>query len=216
MGLTAIFDMDGTILYTLEDIVLGLNYALRAHGYPEKTTEEIRSFVGNGILNEVRCSLPEGTDEESMTAVYDTFNKWYALHCMDHTRPYDGILDLLTDLKAAGVRLAVVSNKGDYAVQELNQSIFRGLFDVSLGEKPGIQRKPAPDMVYEVMREMNVSSAVYIGDSEVDAETAENAGIPCILVSWGYRDMKVLEKLKCDCIVRSVEELKAELLKYSD
>jgi len=216
MDRIAIFDMDGTILYTLEDIVLGLNYALRVHGYPEKTTEEIRAYVGNGILNEVRCSLPEGTDEESMMAVYDTFNKWYALHCMDHTRPYEGILDLLSDLKDMGIRCAVVSNKGDYAVQELNESIFRGLFDMSLGEKAGIRRKPAPDMVYEVMRGMNASSAVYIGDSEVDSETAENAGIPCILVSWGYRDMNVLEKLKCDCIVRSVEKLKAELLKYSD
>lgn len=210
----AVFDMDGTILYTLQDLTDGLNHALRKNGFPEKKLTEVRSFVGNGIRHEVECSVPADTKKEMIQKVYEDFNAWYEVHCFDHTKPYEGILSLLQDLRKAGMKTAVVSNKGDYAVQELDRKFFQGLLDCGVGEKENIARKPAPDTVNEVLKELQISKtdAVYIGDSKVDLRTAENAGMPCIIVTWGYRDEEDLRKQGAQTIVRTVEELKHELL----
>ncbi|MBQ3459334.1 MAG: HAD-IIIA family hydrolase [Solobacterium sp.] len=205
----AVFDMDGTILYTLKDIVDGLNYALMKNNLPARDADAIRRTIGNGIRMEVKRNIPADCDAQTEDKVFADFNEWYAVHCADHTKPYDGIMELLARLKEAGMKTAVVSNKGDYAVQELNQTYFNGIFDAALGEKEGIAKKPAPDMIEAVLKKMDIriQDAVYIGDSEVDIETARNAGMDCILVGWGYRDQEDLLAAGAKVIVASPEEL---------
>jgi phosphoglycolate phosphatase len=209
-----IFDMDGTTLYTLEDLSAGLNYALKKNGFPEKKMEEIRLFVGNGVHSEVEHSVPSGTSQEEIEKVYEDFIPWYNIHCNDHTGPYDGILELMQHLKDHGIHTAVVSNKGDEAVQILDEKYFRGLVEIGVGEKEGIARKPAPDTVNAVLKKMNInrSDAVYVGDSEVDLETAKNAGMDCIIVLWGYRDEDFLVKKGAVHPVHTVEELEERLI----
>lgn len=191
----AIFDLDGTILNTLDDLADATNYALREHGCPERTVEEVRRFVGNGIRKLMERAVPEGLEEEEIDRVHQTFSVYYQQHCADKTRPYEGILPLLQHLRAAGCLTAVVSNKADEAVQPLCQHYYEGLFDFAVGERPGIGRKPAPDAVLEVLRRLQVDAAhaVYIGDSEVDIQTAANAGLDSIIVTWGFRDRAYLE-----------------------
>lgn len=209
-----IFDMDGTILYTLDDICDGVNASLSRHGLPVRTKDEIRRHIGNGIRHEIESSVPEGTKESMIDAVFHDFHAWYEIHCNDRTRPYDGIVELLEDLKQAGIHCAVVSNKADYAVKALNEIYFKGLLEAGVGEKDGIARKPAPDEVDEVLRLLNMerNRAVYIGDSEVDIETAANAGMDCIGVSWGYRDRKWLQECGAEVIVDDVSQLRQLLL----
>ena len=209
-----IFDMDGTILYTLDDICDGVNASLSKHGLPVRTKDEIRRHIGNGIRHEIESSVPEGTKESMIDAVFHDFHAWYEIHCNDRTRPYDGIVELLEDLKQAGIHCAVVSNKADYAVKALNEIYFKGLLEAGVGEKDGIARKPAPDEVDEVLRLLNMerNRAVYIGDSEVDIETAANAGMDCIGVSWGYRDRKWLQECGAEVIVDEVSQLRQLLL----
>ena len=209
-----IFDMDGTILYTLDDICDGVNASLSKHGLPVRTKDEIRRHIGNGIRHEIESSVPEGTKESMIDAVFHDFHAWYEIHYNDRTRPYDGIVELLEDLKQAGIHCAVVSNKADYAVKALNEIYFKGLLEAGVGEKDGIARKPAPDEVDEVLRLLNMerNRAVYIGDSEVDIETAANAGMDCIGVSWGYRDRKWLQECGAEVIVDDVSQLRQLLL----
>ena len=209
-----IFDMDGTILYTLDDICDGVNASLSKHGLPVRTKDEIRRHIGNGIRHEIESSVPEGTKESMIDAVFHDFHAWYEIHCNDRTRPYDGIVELLEDLKQAGIHCAVVSNKADYAVKALNEIYFKGLLEAGVGEKDGIARKPAPDEVDELLRLLNMerNRAVYIGDSEVDIETAANAGMDCIGVSWGYRDRKWLQECGAEVIVDDVSQLRQLLL----
>ena len=209
-----IFDMDGTILYTLDDICDGVNASLSKHGLPVRTKDEIRRHIGNGIRHEIESSVPDGTKESMIDAVFHDFHAWYEIHCNDRTRPYDGIVELLEDLKQAGIHCAVVSNKADYAVKALNEIYFKGLLEAGVGEKDGIARKPAPDEVDEVLRLLNMerNRAVYIGDSEVDIETAANAGMDCIGVSWGYRDRKWLQECGAEVIVDDVSQLRQLLL----
>jgi phosphoglycolate phosphatase len=211
----AIFDMDGTILYTLDDIVISMNEALRKNHLPETDRESLRKIIGNGIMNEVRRSVPEDADEELVMKVFADFNEHYGIHCSDHTHPYEGICGMLERLKEAGMKTAVVSNKGDYAVQELNVQYFDGLLDAGVGEKENIRRKPAPDTVFEVLEQLHIEKekAVYIGDSEVDLETAANAGMDCIIVSWGYRDKEDMIALGAQTTVDTVEELEQMLMK---
>ena len=206
--------MDGTILYTLDDICDGVNVSLSKHGLPVRTKDEIRRHIGNGIRHEIESSVPEGTKESMIDAVFHDFHAWYEIHCNDRTRPYDGIVELLEDLKQAGIHCAVVSNKADYAVKALNEIYFKGLLEAGVGEKDGIARKPAPDEVDEVLRLLNMerNRAVYIGDSEVDIETAANAGMDCIGVSWGYRDRKWLQECGAEVIVDDVSQLRQLLL----
>lgn len=229
-----IFDLDGTILDTLEDLANSLNYALEIEGYPVRTLEEVRRFVGNGMLNLVKRALTEPFSqdlgegskaegalqfeeaalEEVAQKAVKQLKAHYKIHCADKTKPYEGVIGLLEELKQAGCKLAVVSNKADYAVQILCEQYFQGIFDMAAGEKEGIRKKPAPDAVYNVLDTFGISkdAAVYIGDSEVDVKTAENAGLEAILVSWGFRDEELLRKAGAKRLAASMEELKRELL----
>ncbi len=211
---TILFDMDGTVLDTLYDLWASTNAVLRELGYPERTMDEIRSFVGNGAANQLRRALPEGSPEDAVAEALRRYQPYYAAHCRDHTRPYDGIVALLRELNAAGKRLAVVSNKPDRAVKLLSGEHFGTLLDVSVGETPERRRKPAPDAVDAALAAMGApkNGAVYIGDSEVDIETARNAGLPLIAVSWGFRGRAALERAGAETVVDTPEELKALLL----
>ena len=210
----AIFDLDGTILNTLEDLADSLNAALKAYGFPERTLEEVRCFVGNGIRRLIERGVPAGTPEEEIVRVHERFTAPYKVHCADKTRPYPGINDLLKNLRQAGCRTAVVSNKADYAVQELCEQYFPGVFDAAVGERAGILKKPAPDSVNEVLRRLKVTKehAVYIGDSEVDIATARNAQMRSILVDWGFRDRSFLVEQGAETIVSSPEEIERLLM----
>ena len=191
---TAIFDLDGTLLDTIEDLAVATNHALEAFGMPLRTVEQTRASVGNGIRRLVELSVPEGTSPEVLDQVIAEFKAFYARNCAVLTRPYDGITEMLASLRAAGVRCAISSNKGDFAVQELARQYFDGLVDLAVGEREGIPRKPAPDSILKIMEELGASpdTTVYVGDSDVDLLTASNVGIPCISVSWGFRGIDVL------------------------
>lgn len=209
----AIFDLDGTILNTLEDLADSTNYALSVNGMPERTIDEVRRFVGNGIHKLIERAVPQGSTEEQVEQVFVTFKEYYKDHCAVKTRPYDGIMELLKTLKENGTLTAVVSNKGDFAVQILCKDYFPGLFDFAVGERAGIRRKPAPDSVLAVLEQFQIpkEEAVYIGDSEVDIQTAKNAGMKEIAVTWGFRPEKFLKENGADCIVHTPEKL---LLKF--
>lgn len=211
----AIFDLDGTILDTLEDLKESLNAALASEGLPPRTLEQTRAFVGNGIQNLIARAVPDGTAPEKTARVYDAFNRHYAVHCQDHTRPYAGIPEALLQLRQAGVRTAVVSNKSDYAVQTLCGACFPGQFDAALGWREGLRKKPAPDSVLAVLQECGIapSEAVYIGDSDVDIETARNAGLACIAVNWGFRPRALLEQVGAQTIVSDVPALLRAILR---
>lgn len=189
-----IFDLDGTLTDTLEDLYLSTNLALRSCGLPERELEEIRRFVGNGVKALIERAVPEGTDPHVVEKCFDTFQSHYIIHCQDHTKLYPGIATLLTTLQVKGYRLAVVSNKIQEGVTELAQTFFRGVVDVAIGEQAGIPRKPAPDMVHAALEQLGVgaSEAIYVGDSDVDVQTAANAGLPCISVLWGFRSRNFL------------------------
>lgn len=208
----AVFDLDGTVLDTLADLAGSVNFALAAGGFPQRTQKEIRSFLGNGVKNLICRSLPAKTDAAAERVLAD-FKAHYALHCTDMTCPYKGIPELLVSLRAAGIRTAVVSNKTDDAVQKLAKKFFPGLFDYVAGEKEGVARKPAPDGVYAALAALGVKreNALYIGDSEVDVQTAKNAGLPCIAVSWGFRDEDVLWANGAVCVVNTVRELEEKI-----
>lgn len=210
----ALFDLDGTLLDTLEDILGAANYALREMGYPERTLAEMRRFVGNGAEMQVRRALGEHATEENVARGLALYRPYYAAHCQTHTRPYDGVCALMERLRAAGVRVAVVSNKPDEAVKPLVAQYFGDLAEVAMGETAQRRRKPAPDMVRDTLAALGVAkeNAVYIGDSEVDIETARNAGIPCISVSWGFRDEAQLVEAGAACIAPDVQTLAALLL----
>jgi len=208
----AIFDLDGTLLNTLDDLADSVNYIMGLFGHPTRTLNEVRSFVGNGIRKLIERSAPKDTPEEEIDRMFEAFKEYYGVHCADKTKPYEGIMELLTDLQKQGVKLAVVSNKADYAVKALCEQYFPGYFDEAVGERAGIARKPAPDTVNEVLKNLQIdkSQAVYIGDSEVDVQTAQNAEMDCIAVNWGFRDKEVLEEAGAETIVSTP----AELLKY--
>ena len=204
-----IFDMDGTILYTLEDLKNTTNYALNEHGFPERTLEEVRRFVGNGIHKLIERAVPEGTSDADIEAVFTTFEIYYKDHCMDTTRPYDGINDLLTKLRAKGYMTAVVSNKVDFAVQDLVKDFFIGQFDIAIGEREGVRKKPAPDSVYEVLKEFHLGKdeVIYIGDSDTDLDTARNAGVACIGACWGFRGRAFLEAHGAKLLAENVSDI---------
>lgn len=189
-----IFDMDGTILDTLDDLADSLNYALTQSGMPTRTRAEVCSFVGNGIRKLIERGVPSGSTEEQIKGVHAIFTEYYKVHCVDKTQPYSGILELIQTLRAAGVKTAVVSNKADYGVQELCKQYFDGMFDAAVGERPTVRKKPAPDSVNEVLRQLGVdrTQALYVGDSDVDIETAKQANMDCVSVLWGFRDREFL------------------------
>lgn len=205
----AIFDLDGTILDTLDDLTDSVNYALNKSGFPLRTKDEIRSFVGNGIKLLIERAVPFGTDTESIDNVFGIFKNYYKFHCADKTKPYNGIMECLKSLRQQNVKIAVVSNKADFAVQELCEQYFEGLFDFSVGEREGIEKKPSPDSVNEVLNILNETrnNAVYIGDSEVDIQTARNAGMDCISVTWGFRGREFLTAEGAETFADTTDEV---------
>lgn len=205
----AVFDMDGTILNTLEDLADSTNYALKANGLPERTIDEVRRFVGNGIRLLIERAVPTDTDKELTDKAFDTFKEYYKTHCAVKTRPYDGIKDVLLELRKTGCLTAVVSNKADFAVQDLCKDYFDNLFDFAIGEREGIKKKPAPDSVFEVLSKLNVekADAVYIGDSDVDFATSVNAGMDVIMVGWGFRDAEFLREKGVKRIIKQPSEI---------
>ncbi len=206
---TAVFDLDGTLLDTLEDLYLATNTALERHSLPRRSCDEVRLFVGNGVEMLIRRAVPAGTDEETVLAVLADFKTTYAAICEDHTRPYDGILDMLAALRERGIRVAVVSNKFDAATKKLCKKYFGDLVEIAIGERAGVRKKPAPDTVHEALKELGVTleGAVYIGDSDVDIQTARNCGMPCISVTWGLRDKDFLIENGAQVLVDSPETL---------
>ena len=211
---TVLFDMGGTVLNTLDDLRDAVNHTLVSFGMPERTLGEIGHFLGNGARHLIERSVPDGTSPEMTEAVLAAYLPYYKAHCSVKTAPYPGIIDLMRRLKAAGVRSAIVSNKPDAATRELSQKIFGDLIDFTIGEKADIRRKPAPDMVLEAIRELNAerSECVYIGDTEVDLETAGNSGIDCISVTYGFRNEEELTAAGAKVFARSAEELEKIIL----
>ncbi len=209
-----IFDLDGTILSTLDDLADSVNYALSENGYPNRSTQEVRRFVGNGIRKLIERSCPKNLPQEKVDKVHSDFTRHYKIHCNDKTCAYNGVPEMLYKLKQEKIKLAVLSNKADYAVKDLCKLHFDGYFDSIAGEKEGIPRKPAPDGVYAVLKELGVSAneCAYVGDSDVDIETANNAGLSCITVGWGFRDRDELIKAGATCIVSSTDELTQVLI----
>lgn len=209
-----LFDLDGTLLDTLEDLYQSVNAALTACGFPERTRMEIRSFVGNGVRNLMVRSVPDGEENPKFEECFQKFREHYAAHLNDHTAPYAGIMELLAELKEKGIPTAVVSNKSDAAVKELCRETFGDLVPLAIGESERVKKKPAPDTVIEAAAGIGVplKDCVYVGDSEVDLATAENAGIPCISVSWGFRDKELLESLGVKMLLDTVSELRDCLL----
>jgi phosphoglycolate phosphatase len=193
---TYIFDLDGTLLDTLSDLAAAVNYALRTRGMPEHSIDDVRRFVGNGVRKLMERAIPDGAANPQFDETFATFRQYYMAHSLDTTRPYEGIPEALAALKARGCRLAVVSNKMMAATQELCQHFFPDTIEVAIGENEaeGIRKKPAPDTVFAALKALGVGKegAVYVGDSDVDIETARNSGLPCISVLWGFRDRDFL------------------------
>ena len=204
-----IFDMDGTILNTLEDLKNSLNYVLQQAGYQIRTLEEVRTFVGNGIRKTIERALPSDIEEEKVDELFSLFMDYYAIHNTDNTKPYNGVIELLKELKHLGYKTAVVSNKQNSAVKSLCKKFFTGLFDVEIGEKENIAKKPEPDEVNEVLKILNIdrTKSIYIGDSEVDIQTAQNSKMKSIIVDWGFRDRKFLYEHGAEVIVSNPSEI---------
>ena len=205
----AIFDLDGTVLDTLDDLAAALNHALEASGFPGRTRDETREFVGNGIEKLLRRAAPENIGQAGFDALHSEFSQYYEAHCEDLTKPYDGIFELLSDLKKSGCALAVVSNKPDSAVKKLCARFFPDMLVTAIGARNGISKKPAPDSVNEVLAMLSVprEKALYIGDSDVDIETARAAKIDCVSVTWGFRDIEFLRKSGAVTIVSRPREI---------
>jgi len=216
---TYIFDLDGTLLDTLGDLASSVNYALRMHDMPERTVEEVRRFVGNGVRLLMERAIPDGAENPSFETTFATFRQHYMAHSLDTTKPYEGIPETLAALKARGCRLAVVSNKMMAATQELCQHFFPDTIEVAIGENEaaGIRKKPAPDTVFAALAALGSNRsnlgyptpppAVYVGDSDVDIMTARNAGLPCISVLWGFRDRDFLIKHGAKTFISAPSEL---------
>lgn len=204
-----IFDLDGTLLNTLDDLAASCNYALRTCHMPQRTTDEVRRFVGNGVKLLMQRAVPENTPVDLFDECYSTFRQHYLAHNLDTTRPYPGVPEMLERLKADGALLAVVSNKFYAATQALVAHFFGQWVEVAIGERPDIRKKPAPDTVVEALRQLGTSAetAVYIGDSDVDIDTARATGMPCISVLWGFRDKEFLLEHGAAHLISSPEEI---------
>lgn len=207
---TYVFDLDGTLLSTLGDLAASCNHALRANGMPERTIDEVRRFVGNGVKKLMERAIPGGLDNPLFEKTFADFRQHYMHHNLDTTCPYTGVMEMLESLRSRGKKVAVVSNKFYAATQALCKHFFGDLVDVAIGEREGIRKKPAPDTVNEALAQMNVGKerAVYIGDSDVDIMTANNCGMPCISVLWGFRDYDFLVEHGATIFVTSPLQLK--------
>ena len=200
-----LFDLDGTLLDTMADLTDAVNYALGVHGYPSRTMDEVRSFVGNGAARLLALAVPEGEDYQPVLATYQAY---YRTHCQIKTGPYPGVVEALAQL-SKHYPVAIVSNKPDAAVKVLCADYFPGIY--AIGESTDCPRKPAPDMVYKAMKELGVEKCIYVGDSEVDVLTAQNANVPCLSVLWGFRDKTDMEAVGgnhfCEKTAELVEKL---------
>lgn len=206
-----IFDLDGTLLNTLEDLADSTNFALDKLSYPPHTTEEIKSFVGNGVAKLIERAIPNGRKNPDFDKCLNIFKKHYSQNMYNKTKPYDNIINLLTELKNKNYKLAVVSNKFDSAVKELCEKYFPDLIDIAIGENEamGIKKKPAPDTVLQVLDILKIDShqAIYVGDSDVDIMTAKNSNMRCISVTWGFRDREFLIKNNAEIIIDKPKEI---------
>lgn len=206
---TYIFDLDGTLLATLADLHASTNHALRSCHMPERSLEEVRQFVGNGVRKLMERAVPQGTSEEDFQRAFSVFREHYLIHSLDTTAPYPGIEKMLRTLKDEGKNIAVVSNKFYDATVQLCRHFFPDTVSVAIGERENIRKKPSPDTVIEALRQLGVTdeNAVYVGDSEVDIQTAQNSGMPCISVLWGFRDKDFLLSNGGECFIASPDEL---------
>lgn len=206
---TVIFDLDGTLLNTLEDLTDSVNFALSLYGFPCRKIAEVRSFVGNGVARLMELSIPYGINNPQYEKCLEDFRNHYSRNMQNKTGAYDGIIEVLEQLSKENYKIAIVSNKFDIAVKELNEIYFGKYIKVAIGESENISKKPAPDTVFKALEELGstTNKAVYIGDSEVDVKTAKNSGLVCIGVSWGFRDKEVLEQEGADYIIDKPQEL---------
>lgn len=206
---TVIFDLDGTLLNTLEDLADAVNFVMRKNHYPQRTIEEVRRFVGNGIRRLMELAVPENISETEFEQVFEEFKNYYTEHCQIKTCAYDGVMPLLKHLYENGYAMAIVSNKNHAAVCELNDIYFKDYIEVAIGQKDGIRKKPAPDTVVQALKELGKTKerAVYVGDSEVDFATAKNSGMDCVLVTWGFRNLEELKEFQPVAFVDTAEQL---------
>ena len=206
---TYIFDLDGTLLNTLNDLAASCNYALRSYGFPEHSVDDVRRFVGNGVRLLMCRAIPDGDNNPKFEDCYACFREHYLHHNLDTTAPYPGIMDMIKALNANGKHIAVVSNKFYEATRALVRHFFGEEISVAIGERPDIHKKPAPDTVNEALRQLGVGreGAVYIGDSDVDIDTARNSGMPCISVLWGFRDKEFLLEHGATTLVSKPNEI---------
>ena len=204
-----IFDLDGTLLDTLGDLHAAVNHALRAFSFPERSLDEVRRFIGNGVVKLMERATPDLTDKKTNADCLAVFREYYLIHMQDMTKPYEGVIDLVEKLRARGIKTAVVSNKLHQAVYELCQDYFPGLIDEAIGVSVESERKPSPVNVYKAMEKLGVSAdeCVYIGDNEVDVQTSHNAGVKCIGVTWGFRDREELLSAGAEIIMDSCSDI---------
>lgn len=214
---SVIFDLDGTLLYTLENLHESTNLALKHFCYKERSLMEIRSFVGNGVQKLIERAIPDGLENPNFESCLNLFKEHYSKTMYEKTSPYDGVISMLGDLQNRGIKCAVVSNKYDAAVKELCAKYFGDKITIAVGESSGVRKKPAPDSVFAVIKQLGCEGrCIYVGDSEVDLETAKNANIPCISVSWGYKDREFLVSHGAEKIADSVQELEKYIKEFFD
>lgn len=210
---TVIFDLDGTLLDTLEDLAASVNAGLSGYTDVRRSLDEVRGFVGNGVRTLMARSLPGGMENPHYEEAFAAFRDHYAIHCRDHTGPYPGIMDMLSRLAQRGIRMGIVSNKGDREVKSMNRTYFSGLMGAALGERENVRRKPEPDSLLEAMKELGAvpERTLYVGDSEVDVQTALNAGVDLLAVTWGFRGEEQLRSSGAEHFAHSPEDIEAFL-----
>lgn len=210
-----LFDMDGTVLNTLGDLAAAVNHTLREFSMPERSIAEVAAALGNGAAYLIAHTVPDGTPKELTDKVLAAYAPYYDAHCDILTAPYDGIVPLMQKLRGRGVKLAVISNKQDTAVKPLAEKYFPGLLEIAVGESAEVRRKPNPDAVLAALRHIGVEreDAIYVGDTEVDLQTARNAGMECASVDWGFRTREQLVEIGAEHIFDTVQELEEYLLK---
>ena len=215
MNKMVIFDLDGTLLDTLDDLCNSVNYSLRTNNFPERSLAEVRTFVGNGIRLLIERSVPEGTSKELIDKTFECFKTYYAVHCNDKTKTYPGVMDMLKELKKNGYKIAVISNKAQYAVTKLCDIYFNNLLDDAVGARENVAKKPSPDALYICAENnnINLNNVIYVGDSDVDVATANNAGVKGIAVTWGFRSRELLIKCGAENLADNTDELLQILLK---
>lgn len=208
----AIFDLDGTLIDSLQDLWISVNHSLSQMGFPKRSLDEVRQFVGNGVGKLMQRAVPQGTDNALVEQCLQCFKQHYVKHCCENTAPYEGVVPMLRVLHQQGILTAIVSNKLQSGVDELVDEHFKGIIDVVIGEREGIRRKPAPDMVDLAVQQLQLEKddCLYIGDSDVDVQTAGNAGLDCVAVLWGFRSRDVLLQAGATRFV----EHPAELLEF--